>query len=341
MNILAQEKNYLPIDIETKYHACSRRVVSSWSIKKVLSFYHVKRSSLYRRLKKFNGTKESLIDKSHKPLKKHPNSIDSDIVNKILNLHKRNSSQSFTEIRVRLKHDGINVSPSSVLRIFKRNNAFVAYKPNKKKHDKKYFTPKMVHEKWQIDVKYVPKECKAPGLDDKFYQYTILDECSRKRALYFTNEHSIYETVQAIKYAHEFFGCYPKEIQTDNGVEFTDKVHRKPNRKHSRKGPNFLENFCEIHNIFHHLIHPRTLEHNGKVERSHRIDQDKFYRYLRFYSLADLRKQGLAWNKRDNNLPKLVLNFKTPNEVELEKLKELLDTTGEIRCSKRLTSFES
>ena len=42
MNILAQEKNYLPIDIETKYHACSRRVVSSWSIKKVLSFYHVK-----------------------------------------------------------------------------------------------------------------------------------------------------------------------------------------------------------------------------------------------------------------------------------------------------------
>ncbi|MDY3995102.1 MAG: hypothetical protein SPJ27_09775 [Candidatus Onthovivens sp.] len=185
MNILAQEKNYLPIDIETKYHACSRRVVSSWSIKKVLSFYHVKRSSLYRRLKKFNGTKESLIDKSHKPLKKHPNSIDSDIVNKILNLHKRNSSQSFTEIRVRLKHDEINVSPSSVLRIFKRNNAFVAYKPNKKKHDKKYFTPKMVHEKWQIDVKYVPKECKAPGLDDKFYQYTILDECSRKKSFIF------------------------------------------------------------------------------------------------------------------------------------------------------------
>ena len=88
-------------------------------------------------------------------------------------------------------------------------------------------------------------------------------------------------------------------------------------------------------------LHPRTPEHNGKVERSHRIDQDKFYRYLRFYSLADLRKQGLAWNKRDNNLPKLVLNFKTPNEVEPEKLKELLDTTGEIRCSKRLTSFES
>ena len=160
MNILAQEKNYLPIDIETKYHACSRRVVSSWSIKKVLSFYHVKRSSLYRRLKKFNGTKESLIDKSHKPLKKHPNSIDSDIVNKILNLHKRNSSQSFTEIRVRLKHDGINVSPSSVLRIFKRNNAFVAYKPNKKKHDKKYFTPKWCMKSGKLMLNMYQKNAK-------------------------------------------------------------------------------------------------------------------------------------------------------------------------------------
>ena len=40
-------------------------------------------------------------------------------------------------------------------------------------------------------------------------------------------------------------------------------------------------------------------------------------------------------------MPKLVLGFKTPNEVELEKLKELFETTCEIRCQKRLTSFES
>ncbi len=79
----------------------------------------------------------------------------------------------------------------------------------------------------------------------------------------------------------------------------------------------------------------------GKVERSHRIDQDKFYRQLKFYSLDDLRKQGEAWNKRYNKMPKLVLGFKTTNEVELEKLRELFETTGEIRCPKHLTSFES
>ena len=96
-----------------------------------------------------------------------------------------------------------------------------------------------------------------------------------------------------------------------------------------------------LNNIKHHLIRPRTPEHNGKVERSHRIDQDKFFRKLSFYSLEDLRKQGKAWNERYNNLPKIVLGFKTPNEVELEKLNQLMEDTGEIRCPKRLTSFES
>lgn len=49
------------------------------------------------------------------------------------------------------------------------------------------------------------------------------------------------------------------------------------------------------------------------------IDQDKFYRALRFYFFNDLRRQGKIWNKRYNNTSKLVFNFKTPNEVELEK----------------------
>ncbi|MCQ2801543.1 MAG: integrase core domain-containing protein [archaeon] len=89
------------------------------------------------------------------------------------------------------------------------------------------------------------------------------------------------------------------------------------------------------------MIRPRTPEHNGKVERNHGIDQDKFYRYLKFCNLNDLREQGERWNNRYNNMPKLVLKFKTPNKVELKKLAQLLEDTGEMRCRKCLTSFES
>lgn len=341
MNIVSLERNYLPIDVETRIHACLRRTVSKRPIRKILSFYHIKRSTFYRWLKRFDGTKESLLDKSHKPLSDHPNKLKEDAVKRVLNLHRRNPDQTYVEIWVRLKHDGLEISPSSVLRIFKRNGEYTKYKSNPKKHNKVYQTPKMVHEKWQVDVKYVPSECKVAGLEGRFYQYTILDECSRKRILYFTTEHSMYETVQSLKYAIRKFGCLPKEIQTDNGLEFTDSVRRKPGAKYAKPYGNILEKFCSENNIKHHLIRPRTPEHNGKVERSHRIDQDKFYSKMKFYSLSDLRYQGELWNKRYNNTPKFVLGFKTPNEVELEKLLELMETTGEIRCVKRLTSIES
>lgn len=341
MSILASERNYIPIDIDTRFHACERRVVSSWPIRKILSFYHVKRSSLYRWLKRFDGSKESLIDKTHRPISDHPRKLKSEIVKKILDLHRRNPDQSFIEIWVRLKHQGVLISPSSVLRTFKRNNQYVPYRPNPKKHDKIYHTPKMVHVKWQIDVKFVPKECKAANLEGKFYQYTILDECSRKRILYFTREHSMYDTVQALYFARLKFDCFPKEIQSDNGVEFSDQNRRKERGVNVRKCDNLIERFCKENNVTWKYIKPRTPQHNGKVERSHRLDQDKFYRNLKFYSLEDLKKQGAAWNDRYNDMPKLVLGFKTPNEVELEKLIELFETTGEIRCHKRLTSFET
>ena len=339
MSILTLERNYIPLDIDTRFHACSRKVFSSWPIRKILSFYHIKRSSLYRWLKRFDGTKESLLDLSHKPHTDHPNKLKKEIVDRILNLHRRNPDQSFVEIWIRLKHEGITISPSSVLRTFKRNGEYVKYVPNPKKHDKIYHTPKMVHDKWQVDVKYVPRECKANNLEGKFYQYTILDECSRKRILYFTEEHSMYDTVKALLFAKGKMGCFPKEIQTDNGVEFTDERRKKDKGVNLRKCSNLVDRFCQENGIKHHLIRPRTPQHNGKVERSHRLDQDKFYRKLKFYSLQDLRIQGEAWNKRYNNMPKMVLGFKTPNEVELEKLKELLETTGEIRCPKILTSF--
>lgn len=175
MNILPRERNYRPVGFDTRIHAVKRRFESGWPIRKVLSYYHVKRPSLYRWLSRY---------------------------------------------------DGIAVSASSVLRTIKRSGGFVPFKPAKKAHDKKYDTPSEPHEKWQVDVKYVPSGCRAPGLPGRFYHYTVLDECTRKRYLYFTNEHSMYETVSAIAMSILFFGCAPKEIQTDNGFDFTDKARR-------------------------------------------------------------------------------------------------------------------
>ena len=58
--------------------------------------------------------------------------------------------------------------------------------------------------------------------------------------------------------------------------------------------------------------------HNGKVERSHRNDQERFYNYLKFYSYHDLLKQMKAYLHRSNRIPMAVLGWKTPLQKRAE-----------------------
>ena len=67
-------------------------------------------------------------------------------------------------------------------------------------------------------------------------------------------------------------------------------------------------------NIKHQLISPRTPRHNGKVERSYRNDQNRFYNYLKFYSYEDLLKQMKSYLIRSNNIPLQVLDWISPIE---------------------------
>ena len=60
-------------------------------------------------------------------------------------------------------------------------------------------------------------------------------------------------------------------IQTDNGAEFQFRFHW----------------HLEEHDIRHVYIRPRTPRLNGKVERSHRVDDQEFYQLLDKDGIAD------------------------------------------------------
>jgi len=333
-------RNCLPHLFETRLHSCRRIRESGWPMRKVLSYYHVKRSSVYRWLKRFDELgEEGLKDRSHRPLSDHPRKTPPEVAGKVRRLHDQagRNSWSSVDIWVRMATDGFAISYSTVLRILKGLDGYQAYRTNPKRHTGKYHTPPFPGDKWQMDVKFVPPECRSPSLpsDKSYFQYTILDEASRKRFLWFADEHSMYESVRALAAAIAFFGYGPKVLQTDNGIEFTDATFARPGAKYAKAGPCLLDAFCSANGITHKLIRPRTPEHNGKVERSHRIDQEKFYRTLSFYSLSDLREQGKRWNARYNATPRIVLGLRSPDQAELEKLVELELTTGEIRCQKQ------
>ncbi|MGI6676194.1 MAG: DDE-type integrase/transposase/recombinase [Bacilli bacterium] len=139
----------------------------------------------------------------------------------------------------------------------------------------------------QLDVKYIPRECNANENDDnRYYQYTIIDEASRERFIYAYNELSSFCSVDFLYRALCYFGYAPKIIQTDNGQEFS--YFQETQRVHP------FDLACEKLGILHKTIKPRTPRHNGKVERSHRSDNERFYRTLKFYSFEDLQKQMIC-----------------------------------------------
>ena len=87
-----------------------------------------------------------------------------------------------------------------------------------------------------------------------------------------------------------------------------------------------IVNFCAENNIFHKQIRPKTPWHNGKVERSHRSDQERFYNHLSFYSFEDLQLQMKNYLRRSNRIPMSILGWKSPIQRRIELLPALLDT---------------
>ena len=96
-------------------------------------------------------------------------------------------------------------------------------------------------------------------------------------------------------------------VQTDNGQEFTKRLGNTENPT-----PTPFEASLKQCGIRHKLIKPYTPRHNGKVERSHRKDNEYFYATHSFYSFEDFKQQFSVHNRNYNNFPMRPLNWKSP-----------------------------
>ena len=313
MNTITHSQRYLPHELNTKYYAV-KLYRTGVGVSFVCRRYKISKSSLLRWNKKFDGSKDSLADKSHRPLTKHPNSHTDEELKWIQNYHRRNPHISICELYGKLRTDkGYSRHPGSLYRVFRRlGYTSAALSTKKKRENKPYDTPTELGIKWQMDVKYVPAACYNGSVPQKYYQYTVIDEASRERFIYPYMEQSSYSTCDFLKRAIAYFRYKPKQVQTDNGAEFTHP--KKTDRTHP------LDVLCNELGIEHKRIRPRTPRHNGKVERSHRNDQERFYNHMSFYSYSDLLFQMKRYLNRSNRIPMQILGWKSP----LEKRHELM-----------------
>lgn len=288
------------------------RYAEKHGVTKAAIRYNVSRQYIYRWKKRYDGTPQSLADKSHRP-HHHPNQHTDEELTLIKNMRRRNPNTGLVVLWVKLRQRGYQRSISGLYRVLRRSGQMAVKLPNPKYIPKPYEQMQYPGQRGQIDVKFVPAACLAgEAKEQKFYQYTFIDEYSRFRYLEAFEEHSTYSSAQFIKHVVEAFPYAIECIQTDNGMEFTNRLS--PN---SSKKKTLFENTLEQLGIRHKLIRPFTPRHNGKVERSHRKDNEEFYASHKFYSFEDFKKQLAVRQRQYNNFPMRPLNWQSPKQVLL------------------------
>ena len=217
---------------------------------------------------------------------------------------------------MKLRQRGYSRSISGLYRFLRKRGQMAVKLPNPKYIPKPYEQMQYPGQRVQIDVKFVPASCLVgdAAKDGGFFQFTFIDEFSRFRYLEAFREHSSYSAAEFIRHCVQKFPYAIECVQTDNGSEFTNRMN---NSKTVR--PTCFQKTLEELGICHKLIKVFTPRHNGKVERSHRNDQERFYDHLKFYSYDDLLIQMKRYLRRSNRILMSVLGWMSP----LQKRREL------------------
>ena len=274
--------------------------------------FKVSRNSIYRWKSRYDGTWQSLKDRSHRP-KSHPKQHSQEEHDLIMRYYHKNKDDKIV-LWDKIRKKGYKRSYAVMCQYIRRRGID---REDRKKYrkNKPYKRADYPGQKLQIDVKYVPSYCVSNG--KKYYQYTAVDECTRWTYREMYDEHSTYSSLTFLVNLVKKAPFPIREIQTDNGTEWTTALISKNGSK------TLFEQQLEKCDIIYHRIRVATPRHNGKVERQHRTDEQRFYKKMRMYSLEDGRKQLERYNKWSNTIPKICLNFLSPNEV-LEKYLDVM-----------------
>lgn len=253
--------------------------------------------------------KQGLVPRSTRP-KSQPNETPIRIKERIIELREE-TKLCAKKLNYKLAKEDIKVSDRLIGKILKTERLVRKYRTRKLKY--KYLkVPLSPGELIEIDIKYVPS---LVG-NEQYYQFTAIDCACRWRYL---KIYSDFSNSSSIKFLEELLKVAPfriSAVKTDNGSNFTNRYtgYLKSSDPMNPRLHDF-DLFCQKHNIIHYLIDPGKPAQNGKVERSHRTDQEMFYDRHHFKNLLDLQQAIHNWNEQYNNLEHCALDGKTPKEI--------------------------
>lgn len=257
--------------------------VSSWRLKvlraatdaqnvaRTCRHFGISRKAFYKWKKRFDESGAAgLCDRPRTP-QRSPRATPRDVISKILYLRETYHFGPRRIAHYLQRFHQLSIAGSSVHRILGRHGmnrlpANQKYRAHKKRWQR-YQKPQPGH-RLQLDIKFLER---IPGTRKRLFQFTAIDDCTRIRVL------KIYDRCNqtaAIQFIDEVLRRLPFRVhvvQTDNGAEFQSRFHW----------------HLEERDIRHVYIRPRTPHLNGKVERSHRVDDEEFYQLLDKDGVAD------------------------------------------------------
>ena len=250
-----------------------------------------------------------LNPKSTRP-KSNPNETPIRIKERVIEIRK-GKNQCAKKIFWDMEDENIQIHLNTIQKIIKNEGLTKKYRTRKIKYNYVRI-PLRKGEMVEIDVKFVPD----PIDGRKYYQFTAIDCATRWR---YMQAYENIDTASALAFLKELIFVADFQIlalKTDNASIFTnryvgyDKSTDPLNpRLHS------FDVLCNNMGIMHYLIDPGKPAQNGKVERSHRIDQQTFYDKSEFKSFEELKYKLRLWNMYYNDTKHCGLNGKTPNQM--------------------------
>ena len=273
--------------------------------RKACRYFGIGRSSFYRWRDAYQKHGEAGL-KNAKSIPKNPaNQTPPEIVEKVLYLRRKYHLGPIRIVWYLARYHGIKISDAGVYRILKRNglNRLPRGTRMRKLHTKRYQKQVPGHH-IQVDVKFLTFKGKR-GEKVRRFQFTAIDDATRVRALKIYEKHTQVSAIDFIDHIIEKFPFRIREVRTDNGHEFQAKFHW----------------YVEDLGIRHAYIKRGTPQLNGKVERSHRSDQQEFYQLLSYKGDVDLEAKLDEWERFYNFArPHGAHNGQTPYEALRDKL---------------------
>lgn len=274
---------------------------------KTCRYYGISRTAYYEWYNRYKNEGEiGLRDKSRRP-KHSPRTTKTEILAKIIYLRQSYHFGPWKISNYLKRYHDVTITSSGVWGILKRLNMNLL--PQSQRYRKH-------HERWiryekgqpghriQIDVKFLER---IKDTRERYYQFTAIDDCTRLRVLKIYEKNNQRSAIQFVDYVLSKLPFHAEVIQTDNGSEFQEQFHW-----------HILDK-----GINHVYIRPRTPRLNGKVERSHRIDEEEFYRMMEGIVIDDaelFNEKVQEWENFYNySRPHAALNGQTPYERFREK----------------------